>query len=330
MSFKSLHRINEVLLLLADAQFHSGQALGEALGITRSAINQHIQKLLELGVDIYSVQGKGYRLAQPIELLDSHVIASYNRMPVDQLQVHSVVTSTNDELKHYRRSNSLNNGYVFFAEAQTAGRGRRGRTWLSPFGSNLYMSVYWKVELGVNAAMGMSVAVGIAIAAALRHMGIADAGVKWPNDVYVHGKKIAGVLIDIESCDDGTADCIVGIGLNIDMPATIATQIDQQWTDVATELVEPWSRNEVAATLYRYTVNYLQQFSKHGLSPLIEQWTKLDVYFNKPVKLIMGNREVRGLCRGIDEFGAVLIDNGDQVVRYFGGELSLRGDDAAY
>lgn len=329
MLHKSLHRINEVLLLLADSQFHSGEALGQQLGISRSAVNQHVQKLSELGVDIYSVHGKGYRLAQPIELLDRALIASHSQLTADKLQVHSVVSSTNDELKTYSQQHALHNGYAVFAEAQTAGRGRRGKAWLSPFGSNLYMSLYWKLDQGVSAAMGLSVAIGIAIAEALSELGVKDVGVKWPNDVYVQGKKIAGILVDIESCDDGSADCIVGIGLNIDMPANIAAKIDQQWTDIAGQLDRPWSRNEVAATLYRSTRIYLQQFSEQGLLLLRERWQHLDVYFNQSIKLIMGAREVKGICRGIDEFGAILVDNGDQVVRYFGGELSLRSADAA-
>jgi len=317
-------RINDVLELLADGGFHSGQKLGEALGVSRAAVNQHVHKLIELGVDIYSVQGKGYRLAKPIELLQLHKIASAAKVDPQRIAVKPVVGSTNDEIKNDLLSVTLNPGYGLFSEAQTAGRGRRGKSWHSPFGSNLYISIYWPLNEGINRAMGLSLAVGIAVAEGLIELGMEDVGLKWPNDVYVAGHKIAGILVDIESCYDGSASCVIGIGVNVNMPDSVGQKIDQLWTDVAKQLTGQWSRNEIAGVIYRHVIEQLTLFSAEGLETLRKRWAELDVFINRSVKLLMGERIVQGICRGIDENGAILIESDNNIVRYFGGEISLR------
>ncbi|MGM0525650.1 MAG: bifunctional biotin--[acetyl-CoA-carboxylase] ligase/biotin operon repressor BirA [Pseudomonadota bacterium] len=317
-------RINDVLELLADGSFHSGQKLGEALGISRAAVNQHVHKLTELGVDIYSVQGKGYRLAKPIELLQLQKIALAANVDSHRIAVKPVVGSTNDDIKNDLQSMSLQPGYGLVSEAQTAGRGRRGKSWHSPFGSNLYISIYWPLNEGINRAMGLSLAVGIAVAEGLIELGMQQVGLKWPNDVYVAGHKIAGILVDIESCYDGSASCIVGIGLNVNMPESVGEKIDQRWTDVSQQLKGQWSRNEIAGVIYRHVIKQLTLFSAEGLETLRKRWVELDIFINKSVKLLMGERVVKGTCRGIDENGAILIESDNNVVRYFGGEISLR------
>lgn len=330
MSHARSGKINAVLECLADGQFHSGQHLGQTLAISRAAVNQHVQKLQQLGLDVFSVSGKGYRLAQPLELLAIDRIADVAKVDRKKLSVKSVVGSSNDEIRELISQQALTPGYGLFAEAQTAGRGRRGKQWHSPFGSNLYISVYWPLNEGINRAMGLSLVVGIAVADCLRSLGITGVGVKWPNDVYVKERKIAGVLVDIDSRSDGAVDCTIGVGVNLHMPSLVAERIDQQWTDVAQELATGWSRNDIAGRLYRHLLIALKQFTQDGFSDFQQRWRELDIYYQRQVTLLMGQRRVTGECRGIDENGAILIQQQDKLTRYFGGEISLRGADASH
>lgn len=317
-------RLNDILMLLSDGEFHSGSQLGEQLQVSRAAVNQQIKKLIDLGVDVFSVHGKGYRLAHPIELLDAETIAARTGVNANQLDVRSVVTSSNDELKALLKERSLTPGFSILAEAQTAGRGRRGKTWVSPFGTNLYISLYWPLNEGINGAMGLSLVVGIALANALKQLGLPQVGLKWPNDVYASGKKIAGILVDIESRQDGGIDCILGMGINLRMPLEQSRAIGQQWTDVASETPVPLSRNAIAAAIYGEVIQVLEKFTGNGMTEFKQQWDELDIYRNKPVRLLMGERQVEGVCRGVDDNGAILIEQQDNIIRYFGGEISLR------
>lgn len=318
------NRINDVLQLLADGRFHSGQALGEQLGVTRAAINQHIQKLIELGVEVFSVHGKGYRLGHRLELLDAETIAAAAAVNQQQLEVQSVVGSSNDEIRTLSHAKALPAGYAVFAEAQTAGRGRRGKPWFSPFGSNLYISIYWPLTDGINSAMGLSLVVGVAVADALTALGIKDVGVKWPNDVYVEHKKLAGILVELDSRSDGQSTSVIGIGVNLRMPEQGAKAIDQRWTDIAAHISADWSRNAIAGSIYRNVLDALERFSQYGLEPTRNKWVSYDIYLNQSVTLMMGQRTVSGICRGIDENGAILLDQQGSIIRYFGGEVSLR------
>ena len=321
------NKINELLLLLADSQFHSGHILGETLGVSRAAVNQYVTKLNDLGVDIFSVHGKGYKLAQAIELLDIVAITAVAGTTTEQLDVLSVVESSNDELRQRLTHANLPAGYAVIAEAQTAGRGRRGKKWFSPFGSNLYISIYWPLPDGVNSSMGLSLVVGVALADALKANGIQNVGVKWPNDVYIDDKKIAGILVELASCTDGSANSIIGVGVNLRMPETSNDSIDQQWTDISQHLHTDWSRNQLAGQIYRKVIDALTQISQHGLAPTKAKWSDYDIYLNRSVRLIMGERNVTGVCKGIDENGAIVLEQNGSFVRYFGGEISLRATD---
>ncbi|HAS13695.1 MAG TPA: bifunctional biotin--[acetyl-CoA-carboxylase] synthetase/biotin operon repressor [Idiomarina abyssalis] len=328
---KQSERLDQLITLLANGEFHSGQAIGESLGISRAAVNQHIHKLEELGLELFSVTGRGYKLARPIELLRSQAIeketpAQWKNKP--EFEVRSVVDSSNDQVKELAKSGTLDAGFSLFAEAQTAGRGRRGKQWYSPFGSNLYLSIYWPLDDGIHGAMGLSLAVGVALAECFTNLGIDEVSVKWPNDVYIAGKKVTGILVDLETSPEGAAHSIIGIGINLRMPDHVGEKIDQAWTDLNSELPQPVSRNKVAAEVRASVLSALQQYGQSGLSAFQQRWQQYDRFIDKPVKLIMGQRVCLGTCRGIDENGALLVEDEQGVRRYFGGEVSLRAQDA--
>lgn len=328
---KQTERLDQLIMLLANGEFHSGQAIGQSLSISRAAVNQHIHKLEALGLELFSVTGRGYKLARPIELLQSAVIEKetpiqWRKAP--PFEVRSVVDSSNDQVKQLASEGGLEAGFSLFAEAQTEGRGRRGKQWFSPFGSNLYFSVYWPLDDGIHGAMGLSLAVGVALAECFTDLGIEGVSVKWPNDVYIRGKKVAGILVDLETLPEGPAHSIIGIGINLRVPEHVGAKIDQAWTDLSSELLQPVSRNHIAAQVRSFVLSALQRYAQNGLSAFEQSWRRYDCFLDKPVKLIMGQRVCLGTCRGIDENGALLVEDEQGVRRYFGGEVSLRAQDA--
>ena len=182
----------KLIALLADGEFHSGEQLGESLGMSRAAINKHIQTVREWGLDVFTVPGKGYSLPAPMQLLEAERIL--RGLDDKRVTVLPVVDSTNQYLLD--RIETLQSGDACIAEYQLAGRGRRGRQWISPFGANLYLSMFWRLEQGPAAAMGLSLVIGMVMAEVLQRLGAKDVRVKWPNDVYVNGRKLCGILAE--------------------------------------------------------------------------------------------------------------------------------------
>ena len=200
-----------LISILADAEFHSGEQLGERLGMSRAAINKHIQTLRDWGVDVFTVPGKGYSLPEPIQLLDEEQIA--RQIEHGRVTVLPVIDSTNQYLLD--RLSELQSGDACVAEYQQAGRGRRGRKWFSPFGSNLYLSMYWRLEQGPAAAIGLSLVIGIVIAEVLQSLGADKVRVKWPNDLYLQDRKLSGILVELTGKTGDAAQIVSGAGINL-------------------------------------------------------------------------------------------------------------------
>ncbi|MDX1304214.1 bifunctional biotin--[acetyl-CoA-carboxylase] ligase/biotin operon repressor BirA [Photobacterium sp.] len=310
-----------LVAMMSDGKFHSGEALGESLGISRSAISKHIMQLQGWGLDVYRVRGKGYCLASKLELLDCDKISAQVKCP--SLDLIPVIDSTNQFLLD--RVGQLPQGAICLAEYQQAGRGRRGRQWLSPFGSNLYLSMYWRLDAGMAAAMGLSLVVGIAIAEALQTLGADEIRVKWPNDLYYRDKKLAGILIEMTGQTGEAAHLVIGMGLNVAMTAQEGTGIDQAWTNLVQACDDLPERNQLAAALIERLHETLTAYEKIGLGGFIDRWNKLDNFLNRPVKLLIGERVVEGIARGIDKQGALLLETDAGIEPYIGGEISLRG-----
>lgn len=316
--------LSRTLLLqrLADGQFHSGEVLGNELGLSRASVSKHVKALTELGLDIFSVTGKGYRLAKQLTLLSHKEIAlnlpSANSAQVDVL---NIIDSTNQYVKDAKGPKV--NGYVCLAEAQTAGRGRHGRTWVSPYGASIYMSMFWSFQGGHQAISGLSLVVGIAIVKALKGLGVDDVKLKWPNDVYLQGKKLAGVLVEVEGQLGAACDCVIGIGLNVDLPTTNLA-IDQPWTDLAKGSGIEVDRNVLAAALINELTTCLTEFESGGLRQYVNEWNALDFFHKQTVKLLMGDKQFNGTAIGINIDGALLLDREGKVEAYHGGEISVR------
>ncbi|MTD39945.1 bifunctional biotin--[acetyl-CoA-carboxylase] ligase/biotin operon repressor BirA [Erwinia sp. CPCC 100877] len=305
--------------ILADGEFHSGEQLGEQLGMSRAAINKHIQTLRDWGVDVFTVPGKGYSLPAPIQLLDRDVILS--QIGDGSVVVLPVIDSTNQYL--INRIGELNSGDVCIAEYQQAGRGRRGRQWFSPFGSNLYLSMYWRLEQGPAAAVGLSLVIGIVMAEVLHELGAGDVRVKWPNDLYLHDRKLAGILVELTGKTGDAAQIVFGGGINLAMRNVATDIVNQGWINLQEAGISV-DRNQLAVLLIRALRESLRQFEQGGLSTFLERWKKLDNFINRPVKLIIGEREIPGISRGINEQGALMLEQDGVITPWVGGEISLR------
>ncbi|MDU6687081.1 MAG: bifunctional biotin--[acetyl-CoA-carboxylase] ligase/biotin operon repressor BirA [Enterobacteriaceae bacterium] len=305
--------------ILADGEFHSGEQLGERLGMSRAAINKHIQTLRDWGVDVFTVPGKGYSLPEPIQLLNEEQIVA--QVQTGKVAVLPVIDSTNQYLLD--RISELRSGDACVAEYQQAGRGRRGRKWFSPFGANLYLSMYWRLEQGPAAAIGLSLVIGIIMAEVLQELGAENVRVKWPNDLYLGDRKLAGILVELTGKTGDAAQIVIGAGINLSMRRAESDVINQGWVNLQ-EAGVVIDRNTLAVRLINALRSALQSFEQEGLSPWLSRWKKLDNFINRPVKLIIGEREIFGISRGIDAQGALLLEQDGVIKPWMGGEISLR------
>ena len=320
-----------ILNALNQPGFVSGQALGEQLGISRAAVSKHINSLQVMGLDIFKVTGKGYSLNNHAGLLNQTKIQQHFNQLTSQLksqpvnvEVHPLIDSTNSELmRRVQAKTALESGTVIVAEMQQAGRGRRGRVWQSPFGANLYYSYFWRLDDGLQAAMGVSIAVGLAVYDTIKALYDIELELKWPNDIYLNKQKLAGVLVELDGQPQGPCQLVLGIGINLQMPQSFSQHIDQAWTDLS-QHTQQLDKNELVASLTYHLENRLDQYRKSGLHTMHEQWNSLNAFAGECVELNTGHRSWRGICEGIDPQGGIRIRQDGEVKSYYGGEISLR------
>ncbi len=317
-----------VLRILSDGRFHSGSSVGETLGISRAAVWKTVQKLQqEWQVKINAVSGRGYQLATPLELLDKGAIVAaiqpQYRDQLPELHILSSVDSTNRYALDQVMKGSAT-GLAVLAEHQTAGRGRRGRNWVSPFGRNLYLSLVWKFELDARHLSGLSLAIAVAILRALVKLDIEGVGLKWPNDVLWQEKKLGGVLLEMRGEANGPWLIVIGIGMNVNMEAVDANAIDQPWVDLQTIQGRHIDRNLLAGVLLDELIQAVSSFQQSGLASFLSEWREHDICLNCPVALHFPNRVQQGIARGIDADGALLLETDGIITPYHAGEVSLR------
>ncbi|MDQ7985278.1 bifunctional biotin--[acetyl-CoA-carboxylase] ligase/biotin operon repressor BirA [Pseudomonas sp. G34] len=314
--------MQSLLRLLQDGQFHSGEELGAAVGVSRAAIWKRLQALeAEFDLQIHKVRGRGYRLEAPLSLLDNDSLCASSTYPITLLQQ---VDSTNAQAMRHLASGAVP-PFLVIAEQQTAGRGRRGRSWASPFGENLYYSLVLRVSGGMRQLEGLSLVVGLALLQALRDAGAADAGLKWPNDLLVGGRKIAGILLELSGDPADVCHVVIGIGVNINMRVTPQGEvIDQPWTSLRQVLGEQVDRNVFVAGLNRQLERYLQLHQVQGFAALREQWEANHLWQGRVVVLAAGAQTIQGRVLGVDDTGALRLQIDGQEKVFSGGELSLR------
>lgn len=304
---------------LADGRLHSGATLSEELGISRAAVWKRVQALRAIGLEIPATAGGGYRLERPIELLDAESIRSQSAAADLVVAIAGAVDSTNARLA----GAGGRHGHALLAEAQTAGRGRRGRSWLSPPGSGLYLSLAWHFESGLAGLAPLSLVVGLTAADTLRQVSGAPVTVKWPNDLFVDDRKLGGCLVEMSGAAEGPCRAVVGIGINL-FPTPAMHGLDQVWTTLA-DHGEPVGRNRLAAHLLDALAIALARFDRHGFDDFLARWPAFDALLDRPVRIIHANgSETPGTARGIDGQGRLVLETAGERRAIASGEVSVR------
>lgn len=311
---------------LADGDFHSGEALAKEVGVSRSAVWNALQQLPALGVELYAVHGRGYRLAVPLELLDEARIRAQLKKKSQQylglIEILPTVDSTSSYLKQ-AAAQGAPSGTVAFAEFQSAGRGRRGRSWHSPYGANLYLSLLWRFDEGMNRLGGLSLAAAVALMRCFTGLGASGLGIKWPNDIVAEEGKLAGILVDVAGESSGPCHAVIGIGINYAMPISGAETIDQPWTTLLQHSVNE-GRNAVAAALLDHIIDMLLSYQQEGFEPFVSEWSNFDMLRDQAVTVHTATENVAGIARGIDQNGLLLVEQAGEQHSYAAGDVSLR------
>ena len=234
-----------------------------------------------------------------------------------------VIDSTNAELMR-RLQAGAGGGLVCVAEQQSAGRGRRGRQWVSPFASNLYLSLTGDFPGGAATLEGLSLAVGVAVAEALETFGLRELQLKWPNDILLAGSKLGGVLIETNGNAADSCQAVVGVGVNVCMPRSPAADIDQDWTDVTTALGRNPGRNRLLGAMLNRLLPLMVEYGETGFAHWRERWLSRNAFAGCAVVVHSGGQQVAGTMEGVDDSGALLLRAGDTIQTVHGGEVSLR------
>ncbi len=325
-----MNRRGELLRLLADGAEHSGEALASQLDVTRAAVWKQLQSLDDIGLSVEAAPRRGYRLAEPLDLLEAPAIRQalpgMARERLRNLELNDVVDSTNDQLLAVR---DLPAGRfdACFAEYQQAGRGRRGRHWTSPFGSGLCLSLNWAWAETPPQLGALSLVVGAAIVQSLQSLSAGGLQLKWPNDILHQGKKLGGILIELRAESGGPAYVVVGVGLNTRLSQQSREALraaGTEATDLTSALAQPPARSELAGKLLGSLALALDEFGRSGLRPWLEHWRRADALRGQSVIVSLGEQRIEGISAGIDEEGALCLDCNGARRRFVSGEVSLR------
>ena len=319
----------ELLRLLADGALHSGEELAAALEVSRAAIWKRVQQLEEWGIPVEAKPGSGYQLESQIDLLDATAIrkqlphAALDRLR--NLEVHAVLDSTSDRLL---AAEALPPGRfdACLAEFQSAGRGRRGRSWVAPFASGLCVSVNWSYRDAPATLGALSLAAGVAALRTLRRLNFVNLSLKWPNDIVHRDGKLGGILIDLRGEAAGPAYFVVGIGINVRLPRAARERLQADGVDAVdlASLGDAPLRNDAAAVLIAELTQALLEFGARGMTAFADEWRGADALAGRPVRVHHGGQFLDGLARGVDADGALLLEIDGASRRILSGEVSVR------
>lgn len=315
-----------ILRRLSDGKFHSGEALAREFDLSRSSIFNALAEAEAMGLRLHAVRGRGYRLPEPVDWLNAAAVAEHLGPAAGAyaIHLHDSLKSTNMALMAAATAGAAD-GTLFCCEHQQSGKGRRGRQWHSVIGGSLTFSVLWRFDSGLQSLAGLSLVVGLAIARAVNRHSRHPARLKWPNDVLVDYRKLAGILVEVQGDMHGAALAVVGVGLNVRLNEAQRNAVDQAVIDLA-ELGVAVGRNQLLADCLQELHAALTLFRQQGFAALREDWQALDAYAGRTVTLNLPDaRKVQGVAAGVDETGAFLLREAEaRVAAYSGGEISLR------
>ena len=294
--------------------------------LSRASVFNAISQAETMGVVIHAVRGKGYKLPGGVEWLDAGVVVRNLGAVAHVFSIHveDSADSTNSALMT-AALNGAPDGRVLCVEHQYAGKGRRGRQWHAALGGSLTFSVLWRFDRGLQSIAGLSLVAGLALARAINRHSRHPARLKWPNDVLVGHRKLAGILVEVQGDMHGAAFAVVGIGLNVQLHEAQRDSIDQAVIDLA-EVGVTIGRNQLLADCLQELHAALVIFREYGFAALRADWVALDAYAGKEVSLLLPNTQAaHGVAAGVDETGALLLrGSNNTLTAYSGGEISLR------
>lgn len=312
--------------LLSDCETHDVEAIKNELNISAEVISQLIQNLENYGIQVNSMGDKGYTLSEPLFLLNAEEIKRRIKMDTNSLldiEIFETLTSSNDYLKKNKNPKKIK---VCLSEQQTKGKGRMGRSWYSPFGQNIYLSIAFQFKKPMNEFSGLSLIVGLSILNALRDLEMQDhVSLKWPNDVLWKDKKLAGTLVELTTDNNGVSQLIIGIGLNVNMMDSNQAEFIQAWTSLRQIINEPLNRNPISASLIENLVVYINRYAREGLMSFKEEWDKFDYLQGKEITLMQGKETFYGKVMGINDQGHLLLQLANNQIKAFSsGDASIK------
>jgi BirA family biotin operon repressor/biotin-[acetyl-CoA-carboxylase] ligase len=316
----------QVLRRLGNGEFQSGEVLARSLQVSRSVISAALKRAEEYGVRLYRIRGRGYCLESPVEFIDADQVVRLLGSVAGSLRLEVIdqAESTNT-LVGRRAVLGESNGLCVLAEFQSAGRGRLGRSWHSGLGGALTFSLLWRFDRGASHLGGLSLAVSVGVLRGLRQVGIEAAAVKWPNDIVVNFRKLAGILIETQGDMLGPCVAVIGIGLNYRLQDDVKERIDQPVVDIASVAGIPVSRNVLFAAVLKNVVEVLKGFEHDGFAPLREEWQSAHAYHGRAVRIIRPAGPVfSAVVDGVGDDGALHVKTGKQLTRLASAEISLR------
>ena len=329
MKHETRHRL---IHALADGRFHSGPALGGKLGLSRAAVWQQLQRLPELGLEVWSVRGKGYRLSRPLSLLREAELRAELERRLDgvmhELTVLPETDSTNQRLLAVARDGELH-GRICLAEFQRAGRGRQGRSWQMPYGRGLCLSVGWHYPVIPPDLPALPLAIGVVARELLASLGLRELALKWPNDLVCPRGKLGGILVENRMQHHGPIDLVVGIGINVQPPLTGAWRPEQPAADLESLLGRLPDRTSLAVQLSERLMHLLQRFPEEGFASYLPRWERMDWLRDRPLRVQSAQGVLQGHARGVDPGGALLLETSRGLRRVLSGEVRVRVDHAA-
>ena len=319
---------------LSDGAFHSGEDLAATVGLTRARVSQLLKQAETAGLSLERVRGLGYRLTETPDFLNADAtrhallqLARKGNFPLLEIEVVDQIGSTSTELLRRAQRRDIH-GVVLAAEWQTAGRGRRGKAWTAIAGGSLTFSLGWRFEQGAGFLAGLSLAVGVAVVRALESEGLTGVELKWPNDLIHRHLKVGGILVEVNGDALGPSTVVVGVGLNVRLPAEIRRNIEQPVSDLTTVAgrgAAPLDRNRLLARIAAELAVTLDAYAQEGFPAFAVEWQRRHAYQGKPVKLLLPDgASVKGTVAGVDSTGALVLADGPRRARFLSGEISLR------
>lgn len=319
----------QLLNLLADGEFHSGEVLAGQMGMSRASVFNALEKVADSGVVLQRVRGRGYRLARPWHRLErSEVLRELGKDAAQfSLEILPQASSSNTLLLQRAGLDHANggapSGTVLAVELQTAGRGRMGRNWHSSVGTALTFSLLWRFDCGLNALSGLSLGVGVAVVRALKRLGAQGVQLKWPNDILTGQGKLAGVLIEAQGDMLGPSTVVIGIGMNYTMPVNLERQIDQPASALEGVCAAMPTRNQLLAAVLLELALVLKQFARDGFAALRGEWEQYHVHQDRPIQILMADGQtVAGIARGVSDNGELCLETAQGIRRFNSGEVS--------